>query len=75
MGKLEKDLVKKIVDSIIDDFYSKKRNCGIVVKGGTKSQRYEVAFALISKVDVFVYTPNQCPLESCYFFDIEDYVK
>ncbi len=72
---LKQEVLEKIIASVIDNFYSKKRTCGIVIEGGTENQRQKVVFDLIPKVDVFVYTPKQCPPEGSYRFNISKYLS
>ena len=72
---LKNEVLEKIADSIVNDFCSQDKRKGIVVVGGTESQRRDVVLALIPKVDVFVYTLEQFPPNDLYNCNIEDYLN
>lgn len=64
---------KELVEICIEEFYSKKRNCGIVVQGGSPRLRVEVVSTLRNMLDVSVFTPD-FKAEGQYVFDIGKYL-
>lgn len=57
-----------------EDFYSRKRNCSIVVEGGTEKQRECFINYLIPLVDVFVYSKRDFPdCENEYVIPLDEF--
>ena len=65
---------KELAKKCNEDFCSKKRNCGIVVQGGTSSLRENVDSELRGLVTVPVFTPDFQVIHGQYIFDLKHYV-
>ena len=65
---------KELAKRCYKNFYLKKRNCGIVVKGGTSQLRRKVVSNLRNMLDVSVLTP-EFQSQGNYVFDLDDLKK